>query len=47
MAKRGEEHGFYITMVESPDEDEPGRIHAAIGVLLGYGGGLFRGYRWY
>jgi hypothetical protein len=31
----GKEPGFYITMAESPDEAEPGRIHAAIGVLLG------------
>jgi hypothetical protein len=33
----GREPGFYITMAESPDENEPRRIHAAIGVLLGFG----------
>jgi hypothetical protein len=37
MANRGRGPRFYITMVESPDENEPRRIHAAIGVLLGFG----------
>jgi hypothetical protein len=39
MANRGRGPGFYITMAESPNENEPGRIHAAIGVLLGFGWG--------